>query len=770
MADATPTTDNNLVVQEALVGRPMDREGKRWAVTLIREGCSKNRGKRNPALPRYYPAQAVREVVTLSEGAWCNLDHRSDLDRASYPTGRTMDRAAFLSNVREVADGGGRIRADAVLNVVDQRLRENLRNAWDMGRRDYAGLSIDGDARGFSERRLPDGSLVEAVDGLVKVHSVDIVTEAAAGGSFNAILEANMSGTVADHDLLTPEGRQAFTQAVIAGAGQAVAGALREALAEDAAEDHDEGEGAWEESDEDWDDEDEGDWDGEAADEDEGDWDDEDEPDGVTEAVAMLADELEATRFQSYRLQADMAIREALANATGLPPVSLQRAERELGRLADQGALDDRLIESVLRDERDFVGRFMQTNPAGTPATLRTTPQASTDYYDRMLGMVLGQDIGSTKRFGSIREAYFNHPENIGKPVFGTNPFDILAAGRVTYDSGSGVNVREGILSTEASFGSVMADVMHQAMQKKLAELPYNDWRKVVSRTESVTDFRSQRWLRVGMYSNVPSVGEAAPYQYLTSPTSQEATYAISKYGGLETVSIEAIANDQVGALQGIPGRLAYAYGRTLYESILDTATSSNPTCTYDSVALYHSSHGNTGSASLTVAGLYNAQQYMRKMVPYGAPATEYMGERNKIKLLIVPTELEAKARKVLTPSDMLHAQLTAIANSSGAIQQQMDADTAVDPGYFKGSGIDLLVYDKLSADSTSKWYAMGNKDLLETLVVGFFMGKQTPDLFTQDAGTNSGSAFSADVITYKIRGFWGVGILDHRGLRREGA
>jgi hypothetical protein len=47
---------------------------------------------------------------------------------------------------------------------------------------------------------------------------------------------------------------------------------------------------------------------------------------------------------------------------------------------------------------------------------------------------------------------------------------------------------------------------------------------------------------------------------------------------------------------------------------------------------------------------------------------------------------------------------------------------------------------------------------------VGFFQGRQEPELFVADNPT-VGSMFTNDQILYKIRFIFGVGVLDFRGF-----
>lgn len=765
---------SRLSLQEATRVRPLDKTGAKWEVVLLREGASRNRGKRNPNLARYYPGKTVQEAARLFEGAWSLLDHRTDSERMERPGGRVLDRAGFFSGCRAVqAPSDGKWEARAVFECIDGRLRENLLNAWKAGRPDYAGFSIDADATGFSELKLPDGSLVEAVDGLSTVHSIDVVTTPAAGGGFTNILEADMtvstgtetlSVTRADLAAIAQEAAEAAASRVEA----RLAATLQEALEEDEELDEDE-----DFDPEDFDPEDEDDEDDEGDDEDEDEWEDEegDVTEGLLHNQGVLEERLQEAEFRSWRLQADLAISEAKDKfMQGLPAASQERVTAELTRLADAGLLSTTIIQEAVTDERNYLGRIMQQNPAGSnPAQLRQPDAVSTEWYDKAMGMYLGRSVNGQAPFSSLKEAYFTHPSNLGKSTFYTSPYEILGAFAVPYDSMTApTNVREAIYTT--NFGVVMADVMHQAMQKRLTELPYDAWRKVVSQIQSVQDFRDHRWARVGSYDNLPTVGQGAPYQPMTSPTTEEAKYSIAKYGGLESISLEAIANDQVGATAGIPQRLAYAFARTLYESVLDTVTTANPVLTYDTTALYHANHGNIDTNPLTTAGVYAAQLAMRKLRPYGAPATEFMGERNRITLAIVPPDLEARAQRIFGPgSDTQYITQTAVSDA-GAVTRETDAALGIDPGYFRNKGVDVLVYDKAYLTSTSRYWLMGDKNLIDTVAVGFFMGRQTPDLFVQDANVPSGAAFTADMVTYKIRAFWGVGVLEHRGLRQEGA
>ena len=52
------------------------------------------------------------------------------------------------------------------------------------------------------------------------------------------------------------------------------------------------------------------------------------------------------------------------------------------------------------------------------------------------------------------------------------------------------------------------------------------------------------------------------------------------------------------------------------------------------------------------------------------------------------------------------------------------------------------------------------------TIEVGFYQGKEAPELFSQ-VDANVGSVFDADKITWKIRHIYGSAVVDHRGMQR---
>lgn len=301
-----------------------------------------------------------------------------------------------------------------------------------------------------------------------------------------------------------------------------------------------------------------------------------------------------------------------------------------------------------------------------------------------------------------------------------------------------------GFRSTEALDSTSWAQVLGDSITRRLVavyRLPgLQSWRRVVSSMPPINDFRTQRIGRVGGYGVLPDVAEGAPYQPLTSPADEEATYAITKRGGTEELTMEMIANDDIRAIAGIPTKLGRAAAQTLFRFVWDMLRT-NATCSYDSTALFHANHTNLDTSSpLSASTLSIGRRKMREQVAYG-DSVEVLGFTPR--LLVVPPELEEIAYK-LTRS--------AVAVTSG--------EDATTPNIHQG--LDYEVVDYFS--DANDWFLATDPNACPTIEVGFYRGRQDPELFSQTDPTQ-GAVFSADKILYKIRQAYSGTVLDHRGF-----
>jgi hypothetical protein len=285
--------------------------------------------------------------------------------------------------------------------------------------------------------------------------------------------------------------------------------------------------------------------------------------------------------------------------------------------------------------------------------------------------------------------------------------------------------MRESVSST--TWGDALGDSITRRMQAVYTGLVKLDAWKKVATWGPVNDFRTQERVRIGGYGNLPAVAQGAGYTALTSPGDDKATYAVTKRGGTEDVTLEAIKNDDVQGLRRIPVELALAAKNTLYEFVFDFFRS-NPTI-YDTKALYHVDHGNLFTAALSAAEFATHRLAMLKQTRSGS------GKRLATDpgAILVPFELQETAFNLFVRGQNLDKTFV------------QDINPEVIPVSYWTDGND--------------WVTVANPTVLPVIEVGFLDGREDPELFVQDQ-PNAGSMFSNDKLTYKIRHIYGGSVL----------
>jgi hypothetical protein len=332
--------------------------------------------------------------------------------------------------------------------------------------------------------------------------------------------------------------------------------------------------------------------------------------------------------------------------------------------------------------------------------------------------------------------------EEIKKTLNGVTPFisireayqhltgDTLVSGRPNS------KMRESINTSDWAY--VVADNANRVMVREYGMLGLDDWKKF-SDIVPLKDFKTQHVIRYGGYGTLPVVGQRATYPALSSPTDEEATYAATKKGGLEEISREMIMNDDVAFVRGIPKRLAYAAARSLYETVFALINPAVNGTIYDSVALYHSNHLNTGTVAMgaTAAGITACALRMAKFA-----------EKNSSKRLGI------KPKYVCFPPD-----LRGDAHTSCVAQYGMYNNT---PTLVQSYNLELIEVPFWT--DVTDYCVVANPQQVVGLQVGFVNNQQEPEIFVSDI-PNVGSYFTNDVVTLKIRHEYGAAITDWRAF-----
>lgn len=669
---------------------------------LIRAGVSRNRNRYSEAvLARDYP---------IIEG----LPARSGHYRAGDLTGRS-DPRNLAGTWRNVRYQDGAIRGD--LHVFEHYLPV-LRAAREAG--DLIGVSIDLAARPKVVRE--NGQLIREVEGFVAdpSNSVDIVVHPAAGGRlyesatdewWTRYEETKPMKLTIEEIKARPalwrlveaavEDPNALTEEILAEKYPKLVEAieaLHEELQAPERRERDEAQ--------------------EAAPE---------------QPRASEADEI--TRLvEQARLECCATVLEARLAEAKLPPRAAELVRSEFaGRVFEPGELDRRI--RALKEALDEAAESGRVKGLGV--------QVTQDSRDRMIkaldGMFEGRDIDGVPAFRSFREAYVRWT---GKDWL-TSPLEIL---RDThgggYDSERSV---EALLST--TWATVFADRMHKRL---IAEFNRADadqeWRQIASTISSVSDFRTQYLVKYGGFGVLPVVTENGTYQPLDNPLDGGESYALAKRGGLFSITMETIANDDLRTIRNIPVAMGRAARQTLNRDVF-AALTTNPTMG-DGVTLFHptstlrggdgstADSGNQGSAALSSASLAARRLNMLKRATFGNTIGGNRMDAGTIipKVIIVPPDLEETAWR--------------LANSP--VMVQTTNFDATEPNFHRLGAYNVLVVPFWT--DPNDWYLCADPAGAPTLEVGFFQGRQQPELFTKDE-------FEVDALTYKIRFIYGIAV-----------
>ena len=687
-------SESSVRILEAKKGE--EAKGNAWDVLLIKAGTSGN--------ARHYPAAMLEASVPLFEGVKAYADHPSKEEARNRPERSIRDVVGWFEGVRWDAEEQG-IRGTFRITEAADWLRQTLKSAWDAGKTDLLGFSINALGR-VGAKRSDNSTLIEAIE---KVVSTDVVTTPGAGGRLLGVLESERSA----EDTMDPEEiKRLITEALAASTTslmEAFDAKIATAVAAVAPKTETVTEAA---------------------------------PAEVTALQEALAEIQKANRITAIGTRID---------AAKLPTAHAARLKTRILESAAKRDVDDAEIDAAIQDVRDILA---ESNPA-RPAWL-SSMTAGDSPHDQMrkalVGWFTGEPVDGVRPVRDLRESFALWK---GVSYLDVEPIQFFKEGFVGgYDNAADHKRITESLGT-SDWNQVFADVFYLQMIKEYTSSPdYDNWRKVVSDIESVPDFRTRHWTRVGGYGDLVAVAEKGTYQPITSPGDEEVAYAIGKYGGIEDITMEMILGDRLAQVRKAPQRMAYAASRTLYKFVMTMVTTQNPTMDYDSVALYDAAHGNTGTTALTVAGVDAVTVAMRSQTAYGQ-SQEILGNRNKPKYLIVPNELEGRALRITNPSDAY----------GYAVASPADTETVMDPHRFKGAGLEVIVYDQLT-DATD-WFVVADPTKVPTIVMGFLNGRTEPELFTQDQ-PNVGSMFTADKVSYKVRHIFGGDVQEHRSFYRQ--
>lgn len=437
-------------------------------------------------------------------------------------------------------------------------------------------------------------------------------------------------------------------------------------------------------------------------------------PAGTQRMTEAQGDSTPLTRADLQVFELRGAARERIA-AAKLPQAAKDRLSAQVATAAAD-RLTEAAVGDMIKTEGEYIARMSESGAVRVPAF----GAGSIVVGDRSLGMrdmldafwdPQHKDHG---RVQSFKECYI---EMTG---------DRLVTGRLRECDQSRLVESLGSDSLDQVLGD---SIGRRMLAEYRAAVDFDGWRQVVN-VVPLSDFRMQHRTRWGGYGDLPSVAEGADYQPLTSPTDEEATYKAGKKGGTEDVTLEMIKNDDVGAIRRIPTKLSRAAKRTLAKFVFDFFRSN--ALIYDTKAFFHADHNNLFTGALSKAELAAHRLAMLKQTELNS------GDR----IGIAPTRL-------VVPVDLQEAAVDLFKLATNNEKTFMQALT-------------MNIIPVWYWTDANDWVTVADPADIPGVEVGFLDGKEEPELFVQDSPT-SGSMFSADKLTYKVRHIYGGAVCDFR-------
>jgi hypothetical protein len=678
--DAAPVTESQFT--EAADGS--------IAVTLIRAGASGN--------SNYYPDATLRDAVPLFEGV--RVFAKSDADHLQ---GKGKDVRGLIGGVYAVRfvegktpDTGALIGTFKAIDLADPVVVK-MTEALKRGMQGLMGLSID--ATAHTKARTHGGKAMREATRFVKVLSLDLIVEPGAGGGLDRLTEADAAGSVlpaANPNPLTPgEKTMPLWKQRLLEAIKAKDKAKHDAIDLNMADDdlvrlHEAICGVA------------------AA----------PSPEPVPARVAEAqGDDAPVTRgeLQMLELRGRAA---GLIAASKLPQIA---KDRLAGQFAASARFTEAQVTDAIKTEGEYLARFTESGAVRVPLF----GSGHIEVGDRSVGIMDMLDAffdpahKNHRSAHSFKECYV---EMTGDRQV-TGELKHCDMSRLAESMGS--DFREAIAST--TFANALGNAITRRMQAVYTGMTKLDtWRQVCT-TTPVNDFRTQERMQIGGYGNLPAVAQSAAYAPLTSPGDARSTYAATKRGGVETVTMETIINDDVQAVRRVPVEMALAAKNTLYEFVFDFYRT-NPVI-YDTLALYVAGHNNLFTGALSAA--------------------EYAAHRLA---MIKQTRMGSGKRMGTQPSYLLISH-----DQQDTAYNLFVRNTNNDPTFV--NTLNPTIIPVTYWTDANDWCTVANQMELPVIEIGFLQGREEPEVFVQDM-PNVGSMFANDMLTYKIRHIYGGAVL----------
>lgn len=281
-------------------------------------------------------------------------------------------------------------------------------------------------------------------------------------------------------------------------------------------------------------------------------------------------------------------------------------------------------------------------------------------------------------------------------------------------------------------FPNLLADVMGKVLRQEYSLAP-DTW-SLWARSTTAPDYKDIKKLQLSEAADLEVIPEGDEYTY-SALTENKETYALSKYGKGLSFTREMLINDDLSAFDRVPRMMGRAAARKV-ESLAIAVLTANAALA-DTVALFHSSHANTSTGTLSVTSLGAARSKLRRQTALGSDDPLELTPR----YLLVPETIATTAEQLV-----------------GSTVDPALSNAAMNPFANK---LQVIPSARLDTDSAAQWYLLADPGEIDTVEIAFLEGEETPVVEEEDE-------FDSDVRKVKVRHNIAAKAIDYRGMVRS--
>lgn len=294
------------------------------------------------------------------------------------------------------------------------------------------------------------------------------------------------------------------------------------------------------------------------------------------------------------------------------------------------------------------------------------------------------------------------------------------------------------VTHSSSDFPAILENVASKALLKGYNEAPetFEEWTSV----GNLSDFKIAKRADLNSFADLPLKPEGAEYVFMTTGERGEQVQ-LGTYGGLVSITREAIINDDLDAFSRIPRKMGLAARRTIGSAVYKTLTS-NPVMS-DGLPLFHANHKNliTGAntaLAASAAGISALDGARAAMARQTDRSAEKVTLNIRPKYKIVPVSLEGIARQIMNSTAEPGQDNPNIGNRVAGMAK-------------------VVAEARLDADSTTAWYLAAGQEF-DTIEVSYLNGQRDPTI-------ERDQPFMMDGVVFKVRHDFGVKALDFKTL-----